>query len=169
MRVEFLLKTMQIKLFTIPATDTGEQMQGFNAFLANHKVLEIEQKFFQNEKGAYWCFCVRYLEGMPAQIQSSQSFKPKVDYKEVLTEQEFAIFSVLRQGRKQIATEDVIPAYAIFTDEELAAMSKLPELSASKLIGIKGIGDKKAAKYGEKLIEFFHSKNEKHETGQSST
>ena len=160
---------MQIKLFTIPASDTGEQIQQFNAFLANHKVLEVEQKFFQNEKGAYWCFCVRYLEGLQPQKQSQTGFKQKIDYKEVLNEQEFAVFSLLRQGRKQIAAEDAVPAYAVFTDEELAAMAKLSELVASKLIGIKGIGDKKAAKYGEKLIEFFHSKNEKHETGQSSS
>lgn len=145
---------MQLKLFTIPAFDNGEQLQALNAFMANHKVLEVEQKFFQNDKGAYWCFCVRYIEGVPAH-QAAQSFKPKTDYKEVLSEPQFAVFSLLRQCRKQLAAEDAVPAYAVFTDEELAEMVKLPELNASKLIGIKGIGDKKVAKYGVKLLEMF--------------
>lgn len=124
---------MQIKLFTIAASDSGEQLQTFNAFLANHKVLEVEQKFFQNEKGAYWCFCVRYLEGLQPQKQAQTGFKQKVDYKEILNEQEFAVFSLLRQGRKQIAAEDAVPAYAVFTDEELAAIVKLPELEEEQL------------------------------------
>ncbi len=43
-----------------------EQPKGkanMNRFLAASRVLEIEQRFYQNEKGAYWSFCVRYLNG----------------------------------------------------------------------------------------------------------
>jgi hypothetical protein len=35
----------------------GEQEAELNRFLSSHKVLEVEQRFFQNEKGCYWSFC----------------------------------------------------------------------------------------------------------------
>ncbi|GBU22764.1 hypothetical protein R80B4_02676 [Fibrobacteres bacterium R8-0-B4] len=34
-----------------------------HAFPSAHRVLEIEQKFFQNDNGGYWSFCVRYIDG----------------------------------------------------------------------------------------------------------
>ena len=59
-----------------------------------------------------------------------------------------------------------MPAYAVFTDEELAGIARLPVLEVSKLISIKGIGDKKVEKYGNQLIELFKSKIEKGEKGE---
>ena len=156
---------MQIQLFNIPITDDGSQLAELNKFLSGRKVLEIEQKFYQNEKGAYWCFCVRYISGV-AQNPVYVGKKNKTDYKQVLNEKEFAIFSKLRECRKTIAANDAVPAYAVFTDEELAGIAKLPVLEASKLISIKGIGDKKIEKYGQKIIELFcksTAKDEKRE------
>jgi len=52
---------MQMQIFNVPLTDTGESMAELKRFLGGHKVLEVEQRFHQNEKGACWIFCVRYL------------------------------------------------------------------------------------------------------------
>ena len=41
---------MQIRLFNIPISDNGVMLAELNGILANSKVLEIEQKFYQNEK-----------------------------------------------------------------------------------------------------------------------
>ncbi|GBU20531.1 hypothetical protein R80B4_00409 [Fibrobacteres bacterium R8-0-B4] len=54
---------MQIRIFTIPSADSGSLQSEMNAFLSAHRVLEIEQKFFQNDNGGYWSFCVRYIDG----------------------------------------------------------------------------------------------------------
>ena len=89
-----------------------------------------------------------------------------MDYKELLNESEFAIFSKLRACRKILAANDAVPAYAVFTDEELAGIARLPVLEVGKLIAIKGIGDKKVGKYGSQIIELFKSKIGKDETGE---
>ena len=47
---------------------------------------------------------------------------PKIDYKEVLNEVDFAVFARLRDLRKVISDKEAIPAYSIFTNEQLAAM-----------------------------------------------
>ena len=156
---------MQIRIFNVPVTDNGESLAELNRFLAGQKVLEVEQRFFQNEKGACWSFCVRYLSGNAGGFLS-QTTKQKVDYKKSLTENEFVIFSKLRECRKIIATSEAVPAYAVFTDEELAGIACLPLLEAGKLIAVNGIGDKKVEKYGHQLIELFKSRSSENETGE---
>lgn len=135
---------MQIKLFNIPLADDGTAQAELNKFLAGHKVLEVEQRFFQNEKGGCWSFCVRYIQN--GLVSEAPQFKGKIDYKSVLNESEFSIFSALREIRKQLATNDAVPAYAVFTDEELANITKLPTLDVPNMLKIKGIGEKKVEK-----------------------
>ncbi|WP_291529433.1 HRDC domain-containing protein [Bacteroides sp. UBA939] len=149
---------MQIRIFNIPLTDTGENLAEMNRFLAGCKVLEVEQRFFQNEKGGGWSFCIRYIDsGTNNTIgQGSGGSKGKVDYKNVLSESEFAVFSRLREIRKALAHEDGIPAYAVFIDEELAGMARLPKLTESAVAAIPGIGEKKMAKYGKTMIEQYN-------------
>lgn len=146
---------MQIRIFNIPLTDSGDSMNELNRFLASCKVLEIEQRFYQNEKGGCWSFCVRYLNSSYPQ----GTLKEKVDYKQTLSEPEFARFSRLREIRKELATADAVPAYAVFTDEELAGIARLPELTSSALSTINGVGEKKLAKYGQIVVEKLNKEN----------
>ena len=88
---------MQIKIINIPLTDDGSLQTELNRFLAANRVLEVEQRFFQNDKGGCWSFCIRYIHNMlPSEHYGSS--KEKVDYRKVLGEQEFTIFSSLRHG-----------------------------------------------------------------------
>ena len=103
---------MQIQVFTIPITDTGECIAEMNRFLAGNKVLEIDQHFFQNEKNAGWSFCIRYLNNN-GHVFNNQVNKQKIDYKELLNDTEFTVFSKLRECRKIIAATDAVPAYAV--------------------------------------------------------
>lgn len=164
-RSKLFFEKMQIRIFSIPITDNGEMQAEMNRFLSASRVLEIEQRFYQNDKSAFWSFCVRYLNSNTGSFQQ-QLTKQKVDYKELLNENEFTIFSKLRECRKIIAANDAVPAYAVFTDEELAGIARLPVLEVSKLISVKGIGDKKVEKYGNQLIELFKTKIEKDEKGE---
>ncbi len=139
---------MQLKMFTIPVTDDGIFTTELNTFLRTHKVLEINKELVSNEVGAYWCFCISYIEGA-----SFDTSKTKVDYKEVLTKEEFERFSKMRVIRKELAANENISAYIVFTDEELSEMAKLTELTPKAMLGIKGIGEKKMERYAPHFIE----------------
>ena len=78
----------------------------------------------------------------------------------------FAKFSKLRTIRKQIAAEQGVSAYIVFTDAELAELAKLEQITIQKMKGIRGIGDKKADKYGKLLIERY-KKLQDEKSGQS--
>ena len=88
---------MQIKLFTIPIGDNGSAQDEMNRFLRGNKILEVQNQLISNENGAYWCFCVRYIERA---MNSQTSRQKKVDYKHVLDEAAFQKFSKLRATRK---------------------------------------------------------------------
>ena len=147
---------MQIKLFTIPVGDSGLAQQEMNTFLKAHKIQEIEQKLINNDNGAWWCFCVRYLE---TAFSATSESKVKVDYRKMLDEQTFQKFSDLRAIRKQVAAAEGLSAFIVFTDEELAELAKLEDITIKSMLGIKGIGEKKVDRYAH----YFMAKPETNE------
>lgn len=142
---------MQLKFFTISAHDNGILEKELNIFLASHKVLEVIQNFSTTTNGAAWHICIKYING--STINTGKTNRIKVDYKETLEPHIFEKFTKLRAIRKQIANDDAIPAYAVFTDEELASIAKMPELKKELLLSINGIGEKKVEKFGNRFIE----------------
>lgn len=149
---------MQIKLFTIPVGDSGAAVQEMNAFLRGNKILEVENKLISNEHGAYWCFCVRYIEGGYPAGEGQKG--AKVDYRKVLDEATFQKFAKLREIRKKISVEEGLSAFIILTDEELAELAKLDEITDKNMLAIKGIGEKKVERYAK----YFITKPESDET-----
>ena len=137
---------MQIKLFTIPVGDGGVAEQELNTFLKANKVLEVENRLVSNDHGACWCFCVRYAESSLPH-PSGADHKTRPDYRKMLDEPTFNKFSALREKRKKAAIDEGVSAFIIFTDEELAALAKLDEVTEKNMLAIKGIGEKKVERF----------------------
>ena len=55
----------------------------------------------------------------------------------------------LRQRRIEIAREEKVPAYIVFSDRTLTDMALLRPASLQSLAGVRGFGEMKLAKYGE--------------------
>jgi len=124
---------MQIQIFSVPALENSEYLQKMNAFLRGHKIIDIEKQFVNNGSESFLSFCIRYINSDVQFSSNPQNQREKVDYKEVLNEKTFAAFSKLREIRKVIAQTDAIPAYAVFTDQELSEIAKLPEITVSTI------------------------------------
>lgn len=145
---------MQVKLFTIPLFDNETELNEMNGFLRAQKVLTIDKQFVSVGENAYWSFCITYLQlSKQSTMAQNAQRQNKIDYKEVLDVATFAVFSTLRTIRKQIAENEAVPAYAVFTDSELAEIAKLENIDVAHLQSIQGIGQKKAEKYGQVLCE----------------
>lgn len=145
---------MQVKLFTIPLFDNEAELNEMNGFLRAQKVLTIDKQFVSVGENAYWSFCITYLQlSKQSTMAQNAQRQNKIDYKEVLDVATFAVFSTLRTIRKQIAENEAVPAYAVFTDSELAEIAKLEDIDVAHLQSIQGIGQKKAEKYGQVLCE----------------
>lgn len=140
---------MQIKIISIPAVGGERQNDELNVFLRSKKILQVDKTLVNSDNQAFWSFCIKYIDDATL----NDGDKAKVDYRQVLDEGTFKRFAKLREIRKQIAQAEAIPAYAIFTDEELSNIAKLDELTITTLKSIKGIGTKKVEKFGERLIK----------------
>ena len=77
----------------------------------------------------------------------------KVDYKELLGDYEFTLYSRLRDLRKRLAEQQGVPLYALFTNEQLAAMVQRRVSTPGQLQEIEGVGEARVEKYGHNFLE----------------
>ncbi|NCA82004.1 MAG: hypothetical protein EOM72_04590 [Opitutae bacterium] len=146
---------MQLSFYAIPARGDAGLQEDLNRFLRSHRVLTAHREFVANGENSYWALAVEFLEG-PAPSGpgpgEGRGGKPRVDYKEVLSPGDFALFARLRDWRKATAEQEGIPVYAVLTNEQLAGIAaKRPE-SLAGLKEIEGLGDAKAGKYGAAVL-----------------
>jgi len=144
---------MQFKLFSIPATGDYAAEEELNLFLRSHRAVSVQRELVQSGGGASWCFCIEYLLGPRPTSEQQGGGRRRVDYKELLSEDDFSLFAQLRERRKQLAAKDVIPVYAVCTNEQLAEIAKARPTSLPELKKIEGLGEAKAEKYGQVLLE----------------
>lgn len=71
---------------------------------------------------------------------------------EEVQEVDDSLFEVLRRLRKEIAEAQGVPPYIIFSDNSLSEMCKHLPSSPEQFLNIKGVGEEKLKRYGEKFI-----------------
>jgi len=91
---------------------------------------------------------VEWLEGEKVGSRS----KPRVDYREILSPEEFTLFSRLRDKRKELAQRDGVQVYTIMTNEQLAEVVKQNIVEPSELTRIERVGAARIEKYGYDLL-----------------
>jgi len=146
---------MQMSFYAIPARgDTGLQ-EDLNRFLRSHRVLTVHREFVAQGDNSFWALAVEYLEGAASSgtEASSRGGKQRVDYKDVLSPEDFALFAKLRDWRKTVAEQEGIPVYAVLTNEQLAAIAAKRPATNAGLRDIEGIGEAKAGKHGTAVLE----------------
>lgn len=152
--------SMPLKFFHISSRDSAPMEAELNSFLSRHRVVTVERRFVEAGADSFWALCVDFLHGEPsvgATHGAPGRGERKVDYKDVLTPEQFEVFSKLRELRKQIADKEAVPVYAIFTNEQLAIMVQKQADSRAKLREIEGIGEAKVEKYAEPFLALLNA------------
>lgn len=146
---------MRYRFFTIPVHDAEEASAELNRCLAEERVLAVDRQFVADGSNSAWALyvAVQGAGGRP----TAMSKRSKVDYREVLNESDFALFARLRKLRKELAERDGVPLYAVFTNEQLAAIVQARVTSATALKAIDGVGDSRVEKYGPPLLAIINS------------
>jgi superfamily II DNA helicase RecQ len=127
-----------------------------NIFLRSHRIVNVEKKLIDGERGTGWVFIIEYgSEGSGNKNASNTS--QRVDYREVLNADEYALFDKLRNLRKELADKSGIPVYAVFTNDQLAGMVKKRPKTAKDLLSITGVGEARTKQYGEAFLRLFMS------------
>ena len=70
-----------------------------------------------------------------------------------LSETEEILFEKLRSLRLEIARQEKVPPYLVFSDKTLVHMSILRPTTKAEMLSVSGVGEYKYEKYGERFLE----------------
>lgn len=138
---------MQYKIMKVDASGETSAVEELNQFLRSHRVVSV-YKEFQNSS---WCFCIEYL--LDGKQEKEPSRGNRIDYRDVLANEDFLIYSQLREIRKQLSLENGTPVYTICTNEQMAMMVQNRCRTRSELQKIPGFGASKLNKYADAFLE----------------
>jgi superfamily II DNA helicase RecQ len=152
----FLEKSDRVpfRVFVIPLLYADAATEELNSFLASHRIVQIERRWMDQGNQSSLAFCVEYVIISPTLDRNpkSQLSRNRIDYKAILSPDEFTVFSLLRELRKELSQQEGVPVFALFNNEQLAQMVQRRCSSKADLLGIEGIGEAKVEKYSEKLL-----------------
>jgi superfamily II DNA helicase RecQ len=153
--------TMPIKFFAVPALDPGDAEGEVNRFCRGRRVITIDRQLVTVNERPVWCLAVEFVESSvsPGQVGTGGSdfARPRIDYKQVLNSSDFGVFSRLRLLRKEIAEQEGVPVFAIFSNEQLATIAQKRPTNAAELQAIDGVGSGKSGKYGDRLLDLLRT------------
>ncbi len=86
---------MQLKFFKIPPDGNISEEEELNRFLRSHRVLTVEREFVAQGDRSFWAISVEYLES-PSAAGGGSAQRKRIDYKDVLSAEDFAVFARLR-------------------------------------------------------------------------
>lgn len=140
--------------FVSPFSEPSSHAE-LNNFLKSHRIINVEKRLIDGERGTGWIFLVEYSDN--AGSKSSYTMSTKIDWRDVLTPSQFAVYDLLRKKRKEIGEKTKIPLYGILSNEQLALMSQNPPKTKEEFLKIKGVNDQKYKQFGEQFLEVIKS------------
>ena len=142
---------MEFRIFQYPLP-CESQPEDLNQCLSNHRVASVKQYLSETDGTPMLIFVVQ-LTGSDSNNLSSK--KERIDYRKILSADDYEVFNDLRDIRKNLAEQEGLPVYSIFTNAQLAAMVNSRPKNSEELIKLDGISTAKAEKYGESFIHTF--------------
>lgn len=92
--------------------------------------------------------------------QRAEKPKKKTNGKDALTAAGFKLFDKFRELRLQIAREENMPPYIIFSDKTLIDMAVKMPRSKREMLEVSGVGENKYGKYGERFLRVIEEMDE---------
>ncbi|MBS6194583.1 MAG: DNA helicase RecQ [Clostridiales bacterium] len=91
-------------------------------------------------------------EKIPKETRQKKNGKKTIAGAVEFTQQEEALFEHLRRLRTEIAREEKVPPYIVFSDKTLVDMCLKKPDSKEKMLNVSGVGAFKYEKYGERFL-----------------
>lgn len=94
----------------------------------------------------------------PSKKQSEKKQKKPRTSAQIMGEADESVFEHLRSLRTEIAREERIPPYMVFSDKTLVHMCILNPGTKEEMLRVNGVGENKYKKYGERFIKALSEK-----------
>ena len=152
---------MIYRLFYLPTLNPDDAVQALNQFLQSARVISVERQFVAAGANSFWSVCV--CVASTTQVMPGKRQGARVDYRELLSPEDFAVYARLRTLRNQLAETEGTPAYAIFTNEQLANIARLPHADRASIGAIEGIGEKRLNRYVDAVLAVLRGADDPHQ------
>lgn len=146
---------------TVPALHPDGAEEELNRFLRSVRVVSVNRELIVDHRNSFWSFVVEYLmdhKTAPATIPDTGN--KRMDYKDVLSPEDFTLFVKLRDWRKEVSTREAVPVYTVFTNAQLAEMVEKKVKTLAQLKMIEGVGDSRIEKYGSAVMAILNEKTD---------
>jgi superfamily II DNA helicase RecQ len=146
---------MKLQTFHIPVLAPEAAQDALNRHLASHRVAHVDRQFVADGAASFWAVCVTSIDGSEGTGVAGADAARKarsVDWREKLSVDEFALYDRLRSARKAQAETEGLPPYAVFSNEQLAAMVQGRVTTAAALAAIEGVGEARMRRYAELFL-----------------
>lgn len=141
---------MAFAFFRISAGDV-DAIEDLNELIARHSVIRIERQFHVSEGEGYWSFCVEYRPRQKAQ-SNRKGDAERIDYRDVLNEEEFLVYASLRDVRKAISEREGVPLFAIAVNEQLADIARKKVANKAGFREVADFGESRVRKYADEFL-----------------
>lgn len=145
---------VKVVSLTFDSASGGFRDDELREFLKDKELISMQDHFFIRNDIPYLTFVLRYF---PNRVETDPKLAPKGDreeaWRKLLSEKDMGIFNLLRDWRSQRAKKDGMPPYILFTNQQLALIVKKRPQSLAELTQIDGIGNGKAQKYGQEILD----------------
>jgi superfamily II DNA helicase RecQ len=148
---------MPFQFYRVSIHNMEDAAEELNAFLSAHCVISVDRQLIENGENSYWLFCIEYSEQQAGSSRAKSAGvrrKGGVDYRELLSEDDFQTYLGLKEFRKQVAEEENIAVYLVFTNNHLAKIAERDVRTLEELRQIEGIGKSRIEKYGDRVIKW---------------
>jgi superfamily II DNA helicase RecQ len=150
-----------LKIFTLKYNEKSESFNdsAMSNFLADKELLRWESHFFERKNEYFWTVLVEYRTLVTTKTESiRENDAKKVEhYKDMLTDNDWPLFNMLREWRSERSKKEGIPPYIICNNVQLARITVKRPSSLNALLEIEGIGRGKTEKYGKELLQIIAS------------
>ena len=129
----------------------GFDDQPLDDFSRSKELLSVKDHFFEQGGLPHLLLCISWR--MPP-AGSARQPKPEEDWKTLLsTPEHHDAFDRLRRWRNEAAKKEGKPAYAIFTNRQIAEIAVLPSPSLAAISELGGVGPARVDRYGRTALE----------------
>ena len=144
----------QINVFGIVHDYTADEVKSIIGSLLGHGFLQKNSGMYPTlsvtSLGIKWLKQEQSLS--LTQTQETLSDKEKLEFAEFAKQYDDKLFEELRVLRKQIADQDNVPPFVIFSDVTLQEMAHYYPCDKENLKRIQGVGETKLISFGEKFL-----------------
>ena len=152
--------SLKIKLFTLRFNSSlGEfDVNDVERFLADKELIEARDHFYLHQGLPYLTLILLYnsivsVEGTITRTETDKQAE-RFDPRDVLGDDDWTLYTSLKEWRNELAKSKGIPPYIIATNRQIAEIAKDRPDTMEKLKRIEGLGKAKIASHGSAILEF---------------